>query len=238
MDIKCSVCNEPWDAYGARHGDMAKWEYALFREGAGCPSCEGVTPEGADSEALAYAAAKGQVFDGTDDDGLVDNFVAVAGGLGRPEWKRPADPVVWSCEGCDAHVVRDLDTGDLEWRELGKGLYNLPHNVDRHDPPESAPYTVDGKGYCGCCASECSDCDKHVFNSDTSTNGTQLYGDTYDPGASFPHPLNYHSTVCVDCLEAIPSCPDCGEHYEDDEDAEACCAREPEPDEDDEDDED
>jgi len=231
-DITCMVCGEPWDAYGARHGDMAPWEYGLFRQGAGCPACEGETPEGADEGATIEHAIRGQIFTPTDDDDLINNFAAIAEGAERPNWVRPSDPVVWSCAGCDAHVVRDLDTNELEWRKLGVGLYNLPAGVDADDAPDAAPYTVDGKGYCGCCATTCDECSAHVFTSSTSCNGSVLYGDTYDAGSSFPSPHSHHETVCVDCLEATPSCAECGEYYRDADDAEACCAPEDDSDDD------
>lgn len=39
-DIFCKKCGEPWDAYGARHGDMQPTEYQKFMHGQGCPACE------------------------------------------------------------------------------------------------------------------------------------------------------------------------------------------------------
>ena len=38
-DILCSICDEPWDAYGVRHGDMTPDEAKMFLAGEGCPSC-------------------------------------------------------------------------------------------------------------------------------------------------------------------------------------------------------
>ena len=40
-DIICRNCGEPWDAYGARHGDMSQAEYQMLITGKGCPSCHG-----------------------------------------------------------------------------------------------------------------------------------------------------------------------------------------------------
>ena len=41
-DIICRNCGEPWDAYGARHGDdMSPSEYQMLIKGIGCPTCEG-----------------------------------------------------------------------------------------------------------------------------------------------------------------------------------------------------
>jgi hypothetical protein len=39
-DILCSVCGEPWDAYGVHHGDMTTDEAERFLSGEGCPACE------------------------------------------------------------------------------------------------------------------------------------------------------------------------------------------------------
>lgn len=208
-DINCIVCGEPWDGYGARHGDMAPWEYTLFRTGAGCPCCEGETPDDADPEEIAYDVAKRQVFSpGTDDDALVDNFVCIADGTTskRPKWERPDDPTLWTCHACPAHVVRDLDTGDLDWRKLGQGLYNLPHRADI-DPPETAPYIVDGNGYCPVCAQNCDECDTPMTSEE-----------------SYAHPLDMRSALCEECICKIPSCSECGAHWHDDDDAASCCS--------------
>lgn len=39
-DILCSICGEPWDAYGVRNGDMTPAEVRKFLSGQGCPSCD------------------------------------------------------------------------------------------------------------------------------------------------------------------------------------------------------
>jgi hypothetical protein len=39
-DMLCSVCGEPWDAYGVRHGDMTTEGAERFLAGEGCPVCE------------------------------------------------------------------------------------------------------------------------------------------------------------------------------------------------------
>lgn len=38
-DIRCAVCNEPWDSYGVRNGDMEPEDADKFLRGKGCPSC-------------------------------------------------------------------------------------------------------------------------------------------------------------------------------------------------------
>lgn len=39
MDVRCAKCNEPWDWYGAKEGDMTGDEFKKFSAGKGCPSC-------------------------------------------------------------------------------------------------------------------------------------------------------------------------------------------------------
>lgn len=79
-DAYCMVCGEPWDYYGARHGDMEKWEFELFRKGAGCPSCEGVTDKPFDPTKLAH-------IEFGDEDGLERLLPG-----DRPKWEKPPAP--------------------------------------------------------------------------------------------------------------------------------------------------
>jgi len=39
-DVYCAKCGEPWDYYGARHGDMEPEEFERFMRGEGCPVCD------------------------------------------------------------------------------------------------------------------------------------------------------------------------------------------------------
>ncbi len=233
-DINCIICSEPWDAYGARHADMAPWEYDLFKRGAGCPCCEGKTPQDTDPEEIAYHAAKQQVFCGTDDDELVDNFVAIADGLttSQPQWKRPDNPVLWECNGCDTKIVRDLDHAedsedgvDLEYRD--PYYCSNPGRVwdgflDDWKLSKMEEWTIGDHEYCPNCVGWCDECTTPIFHKYDSHTGKVLYGDTYDPGASFPNPKDCYSQICVDCLESIPTCCYCGE-YDADLDAEGYC---------------
>lgn len=41
MNSHCLICNEPWDVYGIKHGDMKAWQADLFQLGHGCPCCKG-----------------------------------------------------------------------------------------------------------------------------------------------------------------------------------------------------
>lgn len=38
-DIRCLVCNEPWDEYGLMHGDVMAWQADHIKAGHGCPCC-------------------------------------------------------------------------------------------------------------------------------------------------------------------------------------------------------
>tara|TARA_Y100000401_G_C8306293_1_gene217140 strand:- start:109 stop:603 length:495 start_codon:yes stop_codon:yes gene_type:complete len=48
MDVRCAVCEEPWDRYGVFNGDMYEWERDLFLAGAGCPCCKGGSSDSED----------------------------------------------------------------------------------------------------------------------------------------------------------------------------------------------
>lgn len=43
-DVLCACCGEPWDRWGAHHGDMSDTEYTAFLAGEGCPSCLAKVP--------------------------------------------------------------------------------------------------------------------------------------------------------------------------------------------------
>ena len=83
-DIDCAKCAEPWDAWGIMN-DMPKSEAVLFRKGAGCPSCKGVTPEGWDAAAIAEEHVRQRTVDGVFDDDCPGEFLQVLDG--PPPWK-------------------------------------------------------------------------------------------------------------------------------------------------------
>lgn len=230
-DIKCAVCREPWDAYGMRHGDMAPWEYDLFKKGAGCPCCKGVAPSnGADN---TEAHLKSVVFNDEDPDSYALLHTPDAP---RPKWERPADEIKFECPGCGAKLTRDVDfsaTTDpdlaLEWSARSPNSYRCrdwPLDLDEL-------HEVDGKRYCPSCVVMCAgdDCTNIIFTSSTSASGQVLFGDTYDAGASHADPRDPHhgGSICTACLEAIPTCSHCSEPLGDDEETDEdgrgeCCA--------------
>ena len=72
-DVFCKRCGEPWDWYGAKHGDMTPEEYNKFMHGLGCPSCFG-KPEAKEEAREIHGSDKliGQylssLFSATDED--------------------------------------------------------------------------------------------------------------------------------------------------------------------------
>lgn len=39
-DIRCYICNEPWDSYGLMNCDVKAWEADAIKSGDGCPCCK------------------------------------------------------------------------------------------------------------------------------------------------------------------------------------------------------
>ena len=95
-DCPCAVCGEPWDAWGIMQaeyhdkGDMSQEEAKLFRKGAGCPCCKGVTPEDCDPEEMAVSHVEARIYSACFDDDVYPNEVLENK---RPEWT--AETEVW-----------------------------------------------------------------------------------------------------------------------------------------------
>jgi hypothetical protein len=214
-DIHCRVCKEPWDYWGARHGDMAAWEYDLFRKGAGCPHCQGE----AESDHTESHLASVVLTSGCDDP---DSFETLHG-ADRPKWVEPEPKKLWTCACCNVSVVISNEAGYdgdkqsdddiwLQWHggekvhySYGCGPYTYGH-VARDDAETEAPFKIGGKPYCPGCATACAECGEHLFSREQP-------GDCYDVGYSFPHPGNpFWGSVCLDCYEKETTCEDCGEY--------------------------
>ncbi len=239
-DIVCAVCSEPWDSYGVTHGDMAKWEAVLFRKGAGCPACEGQAPKGQDPADHVEDHLRSVVMESEDPDSfpLLHNP-----DVKRPEWKRPEDEAVFSCAGCDSQLRRNADDSDLYWHTptVDRYYHHRPGGYDWATDVDEL-YTIADKKYCFACATSCDDCGEPVFHNNTSCTGTTLYGDTYNPGASFAHPDHCGKTICIECLEKIPTCAYCGATLDEDDKTDdqgygPCCSEEKESNEDEDEDE-
>lgn len=189
----CTVCGETWDYYSARHGDMEKWEFELFRKGAGCPSCEGVTDKPFEPTKLAH-------IEFGDEDGLERLLSG-----DRPKWEKPPEPEpekLWECDGCGVHVVRDSE---------GELAYDLPPNAPGKDWCKSHPFHreskwidigdepyhvfAEGQKACEFCVSFCDNCGKEICE-------TIDFGDVYIDGASLASD-DYSEAYCIDCFESL-----------------------------------
>jgi hypothetical protein len=87
MDIICNMCGESWDSWGANHGDMAAWEYDLFKKGAGCPSCQG---NGRKEEFLEERERSLISYENQDFYPLTGNYKGI--------WEMPETKVLWQCD--------------------------------------------------------------------------------------------------------------------------------------------
>lgn len=218
-DLLCAVCNEPWDSYGVSHGDMQPWEADLFRKGAGCPCCEGETPEGMNAETAQLRAMERLTFDGPDDPHAFPGMDPAQADLTvRPAWEKPEDPIVWTCAFCN-HAVRKA-LGD-NVNIAGELYSDHPLNTGRCSMSgeskwaelDEAPYKIRNEPACAHCVQMCDDCGENpIF-----TEPWKHCGDTYDVGNSFSDPRNFRNSICVNCFEAIPTCANCGEVCDADE---------------------
>jgi hypothetical protein len=185
MDIKCVVCGEPWDAYGVTHGDMEPWQAALFRVGAGCPSCEGVDN--------GWTPTTFSDVENGDDDPMI-RIVLAETKAERPAWREP-DPIVeWTCACCGVDVGTDAN-GDVYVGQRNATQYRSMLDMDRED--DYSPHIVAGHQICVSCVESCAECGVETCNA--------LSGDPYDGLASAPHPDHWNRCVCVDCLETLES---------------------------------
>lgn len=178
---------------------MLPWESTLFREGAGCPSCEGI-PNG-------FTPSTMSDVDNGDEDPMMRILAAerVANGT-APKWERPADPVHWTCDGCGVEVITDLDACAQDGSKATEVLeYRCPfpfegnrYQVERHGEPEKTPaHTFDDFKVCEFCLEHCDECGTALCD--------KVSTDTYDGMSSFPLPGDPYGNrrVCVDCLDKV-----------------------------------
>jgi hypothetical protein len=85
MDIYCQRCGEPWDAYGARHGDMTPEEKERFFKGEDCPACHGKEVKKRPFRAQATAVLSDLL--GDDIDGLAAELEDAEYLLGSSFWE-------------------------------------------------------------------------------------------------------------------------------------------------------
>ena len=79
MDANCIVCGETWCAEEGIT-DMEPWEFDLFRKGAGCPSCEGVSN--------GYDASEDYANAEFGDEDPTERIMAISL-VHRPKWEKP-----------------------------------------------------------------------------------------------------------------------------------------------------
>jgi hypothetical protein len=225
-DIYCTVCGEPWESYHVRH-DMPIWARDLFLAGAGCESCEGRAKSPEHALANAEKAARQQIFCPDDMEGNLHAALDQMDGKPRPKWKRPEDPTVWRCTGCDLQVKRDLDRIKPDpGEDLYLVLSGSPHGytVDYHreqanedliQGSQICPIKVDDHEYCYSCAETCYECGEPM-----------LHGESY----SDPHDVYGNRRICEGCLSEWGTCisEDCNEYLQEKDDCGYCsgCAYE------------
>jgi hypothetical protein len=211
-DILCTVCGEPWDAYGVTHGDMLAWQAKLFRAGAGCPSCKGELPE------LPFEPES--IFDLENGDGdEMERLLAYENRDARPPWKEPEPTVLWTCEGCGVEVVRDESECWLDGKTLkGEPIqYRVPpkakcrqwyhsHDFDRGSPEAEPARTFGKAAICEFCLDSCEGCGAPV-------SSTLECGDVYDEGWC-ASTSDGHGVLCVECVGHED---DAGDEEQDDE---------------------
>lgn len=206
MDIYCIRCGEPWDAWGAQHGDMLEWEWQLFRAGAGCPACEGID-NGFTPTRLEHVEM------GDDDPGIRINQMDDKLDGCLPEWKRPDDKIFWTCGTCGVQVIGVVDykpdheeyiTYHLPPGAPGSQWYHS-HAYDTGMPEKEPAHMFGDTPVCEFCLQHCGACGAPVCS-------LLETGDVYDEGWCAT-PAEYingmHSDVyCITCIESM--CSECG----------------------------
>lgn len=230
MDIHCIQCGKPWDAWGARHGDMANWEYELFCKGAGCPCCEGMSNRFEPTE-LSH------VEFGDEDPAIrINQFDDKLDGK-LPKWEEPEPTTFWTCEACGVQVIGDNtlspDDEDYLQYELPSGApgrqWYHSHPYHRGEPTKKPTHSFEYKNYqwvyitsersggailsyepvvtethvCEFCLEHCEECGEPVCS--------LLKVDCYEVGyaACPPEYQSMHGDVfCINCLETM--CSECG----------------------------
>jgi hypothetical protein len=172
------------------------WQSVLFKQGAGCPCCEG-EKNGWSPQTLS------DIENGEDDPTL--RLVAaekVAEGT-APKWERPKDPVHWTCDGCGVEAITDVDTNELGYRvpytSKARGWYcSHPFSAGAASPEKIPAHTFDsGEKVCEYCLSHCSGCSAPLSE--------YLELDTYDEGCAMPSTADDREYVCIDCLDKVES---------------------------------
>lgn len=231
-DIRCAVCGEPWDQWGANHGDMKWWEYDLFKAGAGCPACEGEAPdEDLDVDIEDVENHLKDVVSNAEDP---DSWGLLHGDPDkRPEWVEPEPKVLWTCAGCGVRCIisneapydgKEINKDDvfLEWDggdkvhyRSGCGPFRYGDILAIQDPTRKPEHIVNDQPYCPGCADECACCDETILTrADDLAPG--------DNGWCGPHPFDpMRGSVCYQCTVDLEEELEEEDGEEDEEDYEA-----------------
>jgi len=205
-DLSCAICGEPWDAYGVRHGDMLKWESALFLKGAGCPSCEGQRPEHmTDDDELDVL--RDRLLINPDESGDPDLIERLTSGEAPPPWERPEPEAEWTCACCGVMLAIDPDDGEPCWVGDNRVHYWSGHAYSYPDYPEAEDASdwteggreIAGEVYCPGCSTTCRECDKPIFEGPALD---QCQHDSCQEGANLGNPTSHmaRDALCYDCF--------------------------------------
>ena len=203
-NIPCSVCGEPWGAYGVTGGDMLPWEAALFRKGAGCPGCQGEADPNEDGGVRREHPhleehLRGRVIDGGFDDD-VDPVGDVAGA--RPPWVKPPDRVLWTCHDCETRHMWDVDY-PLNERDIGVAAYFEGGGTSRRwRDPRGEPIELEGLTLCSNCVSTCPRCVEYVRGEDSVLRDGD-YSNAWHPECADEDREESHVELVIDTMSSL-----------------------------------
>lgn len=212
-DIKCAVCGEPWEAYG--HGDMARWQWRLFKAGAGCPGCEGEpTTHDHDSTEDHVRSVVNEAED-------PDSFELLHGdwSADRPAWIEPPAPVLAECAGCEVKVLwgndapTDKPTGSRDDDLWFEWQYPLRAPWRRHDPTPDDFETIGDATYCDACVAHCKQCGETVLADQYGLDACSAgYALQRQEGMGTESVCGgCASDMCLECFDSHEDC-ECDDH--------------------------
>jgi hypothetical protein len=218
-DVRCLVCGEPWDYWGARHGEMKVWEWQLFARGAGCPCCEGQDPEGGQFQPERLSDIE---FGDLDPGMRLEGIPADQ----RPPWRAPEPVVHWTCAACGVRVVTDPDSmlTDGSGHTGGEPEYDLPagapgsqwyhsHPYDRGTPETEPAHTFyagtpQAAPVCEFCLDHCEHCGAAVCS---GLDCADVYSEGY---CAQLEGWDQDDLFCIECI--VAQCEGCGQIGPDD----------------------
>lgn len=209
MDAYCGICREPWDSYGARHGDMEPWEFELFRKGVGCPCCKGEgQPIPADDPAwVGMMLETDSALEG-DDDAMYAR-AEIADGGARLAWQPPPDKILLTCDKCGRKLMQGPNRESTPYCDPNVQTYSYSHREACNDPDYWQDHpSAKGKPVCPDCFEFCDDC-REIYYRETD--------DIYNGGGAYLQ--SAQRSLCIGCLETN-WCLNCESRHDDC----TCCA--------------